>query len=64
MRQKQCLAWRDEVGRRGKGSGTTVSGMHDLSQPLRSLCFSIVEIDATQRVCGGRGGGRSVSRTA
>ena len=54
----------------GEGGGTTVPGMHDLSQPLHSLCFSVVESGATEGVCGmqgrgwqgrGQGSGRSVS---
>ena len=70
MRRKECLAWRDGVGRGGEGGGTTVPGMHDLSQPLHSLCFSIVGSGAAEGVCGmqgrgwqgrGQGSGRSVS---
>ena len=70
MRRKEFVACRDGGGRGGEGGGTTVPGMHDLSQPLHSLCFSIVESAATEGVCGmqGRGwqgrrqgSGRSVS---
>ena len=63
MRRKEFVACRDGGGRGGEGGGTTVPGMHDLSQPLHSLCFSIVGSGAAEGVCGmeGRGSGRSVS---
>ena len=57
MRRKEFVACRDGGGRGGEGGGTTVPGMHDLSQPLHSLCFSIVESGATEGVCGMQGRG-------
>ena len=70
MRRKEFVACRDGGGRGGEGGGTTVPGMHDLSQPLHSLCFSIVGSGAAEGVCGtqgrgwqgrGQGCGRTVS---
>ena len=70
MRRKEFVACRDGGGRGGERGGTTVPGMHDLSQPLHSLCFSIVGSGAAEGVCGmqgrgwqgrGKGSGRYVS---
>ena len=44
------MACSDGGGKGGQWGGTTVPGMHDLSQPLHSLCFSIVESGATEGV--------------
>ena len=57
MRRKQFVACRDGGGMGGEGGVTTVPGMHDLSQPLHSLCFSILGSGAAEGVCGMQGRG-------